>query len=56
MWTYSGINQTTGLPLNLTTDLMSVDASSGKITVKFDKPEGAYRVKVVGTLPDMKTT
>jgi len=32
--------------------LISVDPTSGAITVDQSKPAGTYNIKVVGTLPD----
>jgi hypothetical protein len=32
-WTYTGFNNSNGLPLNETTDQMKVDSATGRITV-----------------------
>jgi hypothetical protein len=34
------------------TDLISVDVLTGNIKVNSNKPEGTYKIKVEGTLPD----
>ena len=41
------------LPLDTTTDLITVDPISGTITVDKSKPAGTYSIKVIGTIPDL---
>ncbi len=55
VWTYTGFDFTTGLALTAT-DLISVDPNFGTIIVQMTKPAGIYKVKVLGTLTDLKTT
>jgi hypothetical protein len=42
-----------GNTLNAATDFMSVDSLTGKISVLISKPAGSYKIKVIGTLPDL---
>ncbi len=51
-WTYSGIDMADGLPVDVSSDFMTINTTSGAITVGKAKPAGSYQVKVVGTLPD----
>ena len=55
-WTYNGIDQADGLALDLATKLVSINPSSGQITVALAKPAGTYNIKIIGTLPDLTTT
>ncbi len=51
-WTYSGIDTADGLAVDKTSDLITINPTSGAITVGKAKPAGTYQIKVVGTLPD----
>ena len=42
--------------MNYPFDFISIDPANGDITVDGSKPDGTYFIKVVGTLPDSKTT
>ena len=42
--------------MNYPFDFISIDSTYGDITVDGTKPDGTYLIKVVGTLPDLKTT
>ena len=42
--------------MNYPFDFISIDSTYGDITVDGAKPDGTYLIKVVGTLPDFKTT
>ncbi len=43
------------LPVDVSSDLMTINPSSGAIMVGQAKPAGTYQIKVVGTLPDSQT-
>jgi hypothetical protein len=55
-WTYNGIDLSDGAALDLGTKLISINPSSGEITVALTKPAGTYNIKIVGTHPDFTTT
>jgi hypothetical protein len=51
-WTYSGIDMDDGLAVDATLDLITINPTSGAITVNQAKPAGNYKIKVIGTLPN----
>ena len=55
-WTFTGVNDTDGSPLNSATHLIGVNPTTGSISVSKNKPVGNYTIKVIGTLPDLVTT
>jgi hypothetical protein len=55
-WTYTGLNISDGNPLNAAIDFLSVNPSTGTIFVSDKKLPGTYKIKVIGTLPDLVTT
>jgi hypothetical protein len=55
-WTYTGVDVADGLALDIAAKLISIDSSSGTITVSLAKPPGTYNIKIIGTLPDLSTT
>jgi hypothetical protein len=55
-WTYNGIDLSDGAALDFATKLISINPSSGEITVAQTKPAGTYNIKIVGTHPDFTTT
>jgi hypothetical protein len=54
-WAYSGLDGIDGHAL-VSADLISIDASTGDIIVSKSKIVGTYKVKVIGTLPDLATS
>ncbi len=56
IWKYSGVDPIDGHYLNYSTDLMSLNTTSGEIRVAQTKQLGTYNIKVIGTLPDLSTT
>ena len=54
-YTYTGKDYLTGQPLDHATDYISIDSTTGDINVE-NKPDGTYFIKVIGTLPDLKTS
>lgn len=55
-WTYKGIDLSDGQELDPSVDLISVHPSQGSIQIQSAKPAGIYKIKVLGTLPDLMTT
>lgn len=54
MWTFSGVDNITGIDLkNFTEDLISVNTSTGDIRISMSKPVGNYQIKIIGRLPDL---
>ncbi len=41
-----------GLAVDATSDLITINPTSGSITVGKAKPAGTYQINVIGTLPD----
>jgi hypothetical protein len=44
-----------GLPVDVSLDFMTINPTSGAITVGLAKPAGTYKIKVVGTLQNSQT-
>jgi hypothetical protein len=55
-WIYTGVDPSDSHSLSYATDLISVDYTTGAITISTTKAPGTYSVKVIGTLPDLVTT
>jgi hypothetical protein len=55
-WTYTGVYYSDGNPLNAANDFLSVNPFTGTICVSDKKLPGTYKIKVIGTLPDLVTT
>ncbi len=51
-WSYSGIDMDDGLPVDVSLDFMTINPTSGAITVGKAKPAGTYQIKVIGSLPN----
>jgi hypothetical protein len=54
-WIYSGKDMADGLAVDTTSDLITINPTSGSITVGKAKAAGTYQIKVIGTLPDSQT-
>ncbi len=51
-WTYSGLEIGNGQAIDATSDLITINPTSGAINVAKAKPAGTYQIKVIGTLPN----
>jgi len=56
IWKYTAVDPTNSNPLVYATDMLGCDLSTGAIKVNTNKAAGTYRVKIIGTLPDLTTT
>jgi hypothetical protein len=55
-WTYSLVDGNDNRILVPTVDLFDFDTKTGNIILSKSKPVGTYKVKVIGTLPDLVTS